>query len=224
MTERVVKYFTEPGPINTDAVVEAVAAYLSRNERKIPVIVASISGQTALRLKEGIPDSSIPVVCVTGPPCWQNDPNLQYPLVSEDTRQRLEQAGISVVDSVPSGLSDTIEFSYARYGFRSPTWIFVETLLAMGGYGLKTAVECMLMATDGGHVSPFTEVISIGGTDKGADTAIVARSSFSSTVFSSDPGKRFVIHEILAMPRHKIYYDTHILGEWRVEESKPVKE
>jgi hypothetical protein len=224
MVERRVKFFSRPGPGNTDATLEAADAYLKDSGKAVPVIVASISGRTALRARETISDVSIPIFCVTGSPCWQNLPDASYPLISEETRQDLQSAEISIVDSIPSSLSDTIEFSYARYGYRSPTWMFVETLLAVGGYGLKTAVECIFMATDGGCVPPFTEVIAIAGTDKGADTAIVARSCFSSTVFSSDPNKRFVVHEILTMPRQKVFYKRIGLGEWSIDETKSDKE
>ena len=44
------------------------------------------------------------------------------------------------------------------------------------------------------------------------------RSTFSLTAFSSDPEKRFVIAEILAMPRTKVFYKRHIVGEWNVAE------
>jgi len=221
MAERRVKFFDKPGSSNTDATLEAVSAYLAEQRDLPPVIVASLSGQTALKARSVVADVTIPVLCVTAPPCWTNLPDSPYPLMSDQTRRELQNVKVSIVDSVPSTLSDTIEFSYARYGYRSPTWIFVEALLAVGGYGLKTAVECVLMATDGGHVAPFREVISVAGTDNGADTAIVARSSFSSTVFSSDPKKRFVIHEILAMPRTKAFHRHIILGDWRVDETKP---
>ena len=224
MTKRMVEFFSKPGKGNTDATLEAVQAYLKERGTPAPVIVASVSGRTALKARETISDASIPILCVTGAPCWQSYPDFSFPLISEETREELQSADVSIVDSVPSSLSDTIEFSYARYGYTSPTWMFVEALLAVGGYGLKTAVECILMATDGGHVPPFIEVIAVGGTDKGADTAIVARSSFSSTVFSSDPDKRFVIHEILAMPRHKVFYRRVVVGDLSIEETRSDKE
>ena len=223
MTERRVKFFDKPGCSNTDATLEAVSAYLAEQTEAAPVIVASLSGRTAMKARNVIVDAAIPIFCVTSPPCWRNLPDSPYPLMSDQTRRELQDAKVSIVDSVPSSLSDTIEFSYARYGYRSPTWIFVEALLAIGGYGLKTAVECVFMATDGGHVVPFREVISIAGTDRGADTAMVGRSTFSSTVFSRHPQKRFVVHEILAMPRQKIFYDRHCVGEWSIEETESNK-
>lgn len=220
MIQRKVRYFEQPGKENTEATIEAVCAYLKENDKAAALIVASISGQTALKVKKELGGISTPVVCVTGSPAWQNYPEYELPLVPATTRTELEKAGVIVVDRVPSSLSDTIEFAFARYGFRSPTWIFIETLLAIGGYGLKTAVESVLMATDGGHIPAFKEVLAIAGTEKGADTAIVTRSTFSSTVFSSDSKKRFVINEILAMPRSKTFYKNIDFGEWNIEETK----
>lgn len=218
MIQRNVRYFEKPGKQNTQAIIEVVRTHLEEGNEAAALIIASVSGQTALNVKKEIGDISIPIVCVTGSPSWQIHSEFEFPLVPAVTQTELEKAGVVIVDCVPSSLSDTIEFSYARYGYRSPTWIFVETLLAVGGYGLKTAVECVLMATDGGYVSPFKEVISIGGTGKGADTAIVARSTFSTTVFSKDRKKRFEIKEILAMPRNKIFYTSISFGEWNIEE------
>jgi hypothetical protein len=220
MIERNVRYFEKSGKENTEATIEAVCTYLKENNEAAAIVVASISGQTALKVKKELGGISIPVVCVTGSPSWQNFPKYKLPLVPAATQTELEKAGVAIVDSVPSSLSDTIEFSFARYGFRSPTLIFIETLLAVGGYGLKTAVESVLMATDGGYISPFKEVLSIAGTEKGADTAIVARSTFSSTIFSRDSQKRFVINEILAMPRNKTFYKGIEFGDWNIEETK----
>ena len=220
MIGRNVRYFEKPGKGNTKATIEAVRDYLKEDNETAAVVVASISGQTALKVKEVLSQITIPVVCVTGSPSWQNYPEYELPLISTAMRTKLEKAGVIIVDSAPSSLSDTIEFSFARYGFRSPTWIFIETLVAVGGYGLKTAVECVLMATDGGYIPPFKEVVSIAGTDKGADTAVVIRSTFSSTVFSSAPEKRLVIKEILAMPRNKVFYKNIKMGDWDIEETK----
>jgi len=220
MVERNVRYFEKAGEGNTEATIEAVRAYLKENNQPTSLVVASISGQTALKVRKELAETLIPVVCVTGSPSWQNYPEYEFPLVPATTRAELEKAGVTIVDSVPSSLTDTVEFGFARYGFRSPTWILVETLLAVGGYGLKTAVECVLMATDGGYISPFKEVLAIAGTEKGADTAVVMRSTFSSTIFSSDAQKRFVINEILAMPRNKSFYKSIEFGEWNIEETK----
>ncbi len=218
MAERRVAYFHEPGPENTDAVIDAVNAYLQHPGATVPVVVASISGNTAISVRKRLVNPSVSIFCVTAPACWHNHAGIRARVLPQQVRKELQKLGVTVVDRVPSGLSDTMEFSYARYGFRSPTWILVETLLAVGGYGLKTAVESVTMATDGGYISPFCEVVAVAGTDKGADTAIVARSTFSSTFFSSDEDKRFVVHEILAMPRNKVFHEKIDFGEWSIRE------
>lgn len=80
-----------------------------------------------------------------------------------EKRERLEELNVSIVDKMPSTLSgDTIDYGLARYGYIPASWIVAETLEAVGGYGLKTAVEVVLMATDSGTVPPSVNVISIG--------------------------------------------------------------
>jgi hypothetical protein len=221
MIERMTRYFEHPGPGNTGRTIEAVRAYLEAGNQVEAVVVASITGDTAVKVAEAMTGLRAPVICVTGPPSWQVMPEYHFPLLARAKQRELEGAGVTIVDCVPSSLSDTIEFSYARYGFRSPTWLVVETLLAVGGYGLKTAIECAVMATDGGFLKPFREVVAMAGTDRGADTAVVVRSTFSSTIFSSDPDRRLIVHEILAMPRSKTFY-ANIgpgEGEWQIHEA-----
>jgi len=223
MVERKVRYFDKPGPSNTAATIQVVRAYAKGNRKPAAVVVASLSGITAAKVAQALKGTAVPIVCVTGSPCWSEYPQQAIRRIASKRRNQLAKLGVAIVDSVPSSLSDTIEFSYARYGYRSPTWMFVETLLAVGGYGLKTAVECLLMATDGGFIPAFREVVSIAGTGRGADTAIVARSTFSTTVFSKDMHKRFVVHEFLAVPRQRIFYPRVSVGEWTVEEANAAR-
>jgi len=135
--------------------------------------------------------------------------------VTEENRKRLTELGVKIVGKTSSPF-EGLEFSLARYGFTPATWAVLETLEAVGGYGLKTAVEAAIMATDAGEVPPFQEAIAVGGTAEpagGADAAIVMGSTFSSTAFSKDPKKRFAVYEIIAMPRHKKWYKEIGTGE-----------
>ena len=45
--------------------------------------------------------------------------------------------------------------------------------------GMKVAVEVTLMAADAGLINVDGDVIAIAGTDRGADTAIVVRPSYT---------------------------------------------
>jgi len=203
---RKILYFKKPGPHNTDNVIRIAKERIKERDIKY-AMVASISGQTALRFAEEIEGLDVSIVCVSGFPGWLTIHEIKYPFVKGKTRKRLEKLKVSIVERTPSALSgDTIDYGLARYGYIPASWIMAETLEVVGGYGLKTAIEAILMATDCGAVPPSVNVLSIAGTDKGADTAIVARSTFSSWTFSEDSNRRFQVLEILAMPHTKKWY------------------
>lgn len=102
-----------------------------------------------------------------------------------------------------------------------PSWAVLETLVMIGGYGFKTAVEVVLMATDYGTVPPFVEAIAVAGTlNKGADTAIVVKTTYSPHMFSSNSDKRMQVLEILATPRNKKWYRNMNVWEFEAKEVK----
>lgn len=211
-------YFRRPGPHNTDNVIDAVKERVVEGDIRYAV-VASITGETALKVAEKLRGFDISVVCVSGFPGWGTYHGMKYPFVKGEVRERLEKLNVSIVDKTPSTLSgDTIDYGLARYGYMPPSWVVAETLEAVGGYGLKTAVEVTLMSTDCGMVAPSANVVSIAGSDRGADTAIVARTSYSSSMFGRDSAERFQIMEIIAMPRVKNWYKTIGVGEILIKE------
>ena len=204
--ERKIFYFEKPGPHNTGNIIHAVKERIKEGDIKY-IVVASISGQTALKTAEQLKDLDISIICVSGFPGWRTIHDTEYPFVKGEVRKRLERLNVVIVDKMPSTLSgDTIDYGLARYGYVPVSWVIAETLEAIGGYGLKTTVEAILMATDCGAIPAFKDVISIAGTDRGADTAIVAKSTFSSSMFSGGSAERFQILEIIAMPRIKKWY------------------
>jgi len=71
------------------------------------------------------------------------------------------------------------------------------------GQGFKVAVEVTLIAADKGLVEVGEEVIAIGGTGSGADTAILVKASTTSDMLGPDKAKRLEVKEIIAMPRKK---------------------
>jgi len=203
---RKILYFEKPGPRNTDNVIHITKERIKEGDIKYAV-VASISGKTALRLAQELKGLDVSVVCVSGFPGWLTIHEIKHPFIRGEIRERLEKLKVPIVETTPSALSgDTIDYSLARYGYIPASWVMAETLEALGGYGLKTAVEVILMATDCGIVPPSVNVVSMAGTDKGADTAIVAKSTFSSWTFSEDSNRRFQVLEILAMPHTKKWY------------------
>lgn len=64
------------------------------------------------------------------------------------------------------------------------------------GQGFKVYVEVVLNVGE--------DVISVAGTDRGSDTAIVAKACKTSDIFSKDKAERLEIREILAIPLKKM--------------------
>lgn len=214
-----IRYFDEPGPQNMNHVIEIVKDRIGKGGIKY-VIVCSISGKSALKMSEALHGFNIQVICATGTPAWQIH-GYKWPLVRGEIRRKLEGLSVKIIERTPSTLSgDTVDYGLARYGWVPASWIVAETLEAMGGYGLKTAVEGVLMATDSGTIPSSIEVISVAGTGSGADTAIVAKSAYSACMFSRDVEKRFQILEILAVPRTKTWHEAIEAGEFSVKETE----
>jgi hypothetical protein len=61
---------------------------------------------------------------------------------------------------------------------------------------MKVSVEIALMAADSGLIPMNEEIMSIGGTGKGADTCIVVKQAYPRTFFDLE------IREILCKPRY----------------------
>jgi len=207
LIKREVFYFEEAGEQNTNYVIGAVKERLKQGDVTY-IVVASNSGKTAIKLAEAVRDTEVKIICVTESP-QRLDWKARWPTMTEGKRKRLKELGVVVVENVPYA-------SYAcmhsvldnnRWQTPSPDTLVYMTLRTVGGAGLKVAMEAMFMAVWAGVLPPEENVISIGGTDSGADTAIVVRSAFQENFFASEISKRPMVREILAMPIEKKWQD-----------------
>jgi hypothetical protein len=82
----------------------------------------------------------------------------------------------------------------SKFGGLSPNKIVAQTYYTMG-QGFKVAVEVSLMAADQHRLPAGREVLALGGTGKGADTALVLTPVCSAEFFD------LRIHEIVCKPR-----------------------
>jgi hypothetical protein len=80
---------------------------------------------------------------------------------------------------------------------RTESDIMADTLRVFG-QGLKVAIEIAMMAADAGLVSTSERVISVGGTGRGADTAIVLKPVNTSDFFDMRVG------EIICKPHFQV--------------------
>ncbi|MDN5364507.1 MAG: uncharacterized protein PWQ91_1569 [Eubacteriales bacterium] len=178
-------YFTEKGPANTDRTISLALKRAEELDIR-HIVVASSSGETARKLV----GSGFNIVCVThhvgfaGP--GQDE-------MSPEVRQELINAGVKVLTTTHlfAGVDRALRL---KFGGVYPAEIIAQTL-RLFGQGVKVAVEIAVMALDAGLIPYGEEVIAIGGTGEGADSAIVVQPEHSHHFFNTR------IKEIICKPR-----------------------
>jgi hypothetical protein len=71
----------------------------------------------------------------------------------------------------------------------------IAHVLRLFSQGVKVGCECACMAADAGLIRSGAEVISIGGSGRGADSAIVLKASNTHTFFETR------VLEVICKPR-----------------------
>ena len=178
-TEGKVFYFDKKGSVNTDRALEiALACCEEKGIRKI--VVASSTGKTTLRLHDKA-KPSIEVIAVT------YGAGSKYREEVEEfnrNRETLVEKGIRIVRGIHalSATERTFENKY-KSGF-IPLNIVADTL-RMFSQGMKVCVEVAVMAAEAGFVTPDEEVVAVGGTGTGADTAVVLKPAYAAGMFET---------------------------------------
>ena len=184
--EAKIVYFDEPGKQNTDEVLRL--ASLRAEELGIKsVLVASTTGDTAVKAMKLFKGSRVVAVShFTG----MREPNTQE--FTEENRQTVLSAGGTVFTATHlfSGLGRAMRKKFKMYLFEET----VANTLRLFGQGMKVVCEITLMAADAGLVRTDEDIIAIGGTGRGADTAVVMRPVNSEDFFD------LKIREILCKP------------------------
>ena len=181
------RYFSQAGPNNAECLMEAVerrASELSITD----ILVATCSGDTAFKALELLAPQRriVAVTHVTG----FVEPDHQE--LTDETRTRLEGLGVTV-------LTCQHAFGGVGRGVRNKLKTYqVDEIMAYTlrtfGQGTKVAIEVALMAADAGLIRTDKDVISIGGTESGADTALVLKPANSSRIFDMK------VREIICKP------------------------
>lgn len=180
-------YFESPGPENTEKLLKLVKERSEELNIK-DIVVASVSGRTALKLSKMLPDANI--VCITHHAGFKEKGKLE---LDPKIKEKLARKGIKVyagshaLSGVGRGISN-------KFGGVTPVEIMAETL-RMVSQGFKVCVEITIMAADAGLIPMDKEIIAIGGTAHGVDTALVISPAHMNNVFD------LRIHEIIAVPR-----------------------
>jgi hypothetical protein len=179
-------YFDKPGKDNTDQTIIA-AAERGKELGLKEVIVASSTGQTAYRAMEVLEGFRLTVVTYH---CGFKEPFKNR--MDADVRKEIEGKGIQVVASIHA-LSGVERSVAQKHSGIYPALLIADTL-RLFGQGTKVAVEVAIMAADAGTLSG-QDVISIGGSGSGADTALVLKPAHQNSFFDMR------IREIICKPR-----------------------
>ena len=181
--------FEKPGEHNTgDTLQIASERAMALGIRQ--VVVASSHGATARRAQEIFAPLGVKVVAVSISHGWESE---GWPMKAEE-RRALEDLGVVVFTGIHA-LGDGVGSAFSdKNGGRTSEEIVRDTLYRFS-QGMKVAVECLLMAADAGLLAMREEVIAIGGTGSGADTAIVCKPAYPRLFHQLE------IREILAKPR-----------------------
>jgi len=187
--EKSIKYYHSPGVENTpDCIMRAVAR--ARELGITTYVVASSSGKTAEMLYEAIDPNKESIVAVSYMVGLRERGVDQ---MGEAMRTKLAQKGIKVL-TTSHALSGVGKGITNKFGYLSPQELMANTLKLMG-QGTKVALEISVMASDAGLIPMDQEVMALGGSKKGADTACVVTPAHSNEVFN------FKFHEIVCKPR-----------------------
>jgi len=179
-------YFDEPGRDNTTRTLEIARLRAEQlNVRRI--LVATTTGATGVTAGEVFAGHD--VVAVT------HSHGFRGPHISELSPEHLsamEEAGVSVLTCghAFAGISRAVRKKLGTYEVAE----IVAFTLRVFGEGMKVAAEIALMAADAGLVRCDEPAIAIGGTGRGADTAVVLYPANTERFFDL----RF--QEVLCMP------------------------
>lgn len=113
--------------------------------------------------------------------------------MGEETRRRLLDGGIKILTTTHllAGLDRALRFAFQGI---YPAEIIANTL-RLFGQGTKVAVEVASMALDAGLIPAGVDVVAMGGSNEGVDTALVMRPAHSQDFFATK------IKEIICKPR-----------------------
>jgi len=190
MARRFITYFDKQGEDYTDELILAVKDKLDVAKNIKYILIASTTGESALKLHNAIGNDDITIINVSHNVGFSGDNESD---ISDEMIAKLENVGIKTYQGLHA-FSGAARGVTNKYGGFSPLDVVADTL-RMFSHGVKVSAEISLMAADAGLVPVGEEIIAIGGRAHGVDTAVILTPVNSKNLFNMK------IHEIIAMPR-----------------------
>lgn len=180
-------YFPKPGRENTVRTLERAAE--RADELGVQnIVVATISGESGLLAARIFHEKNLVIVThSTG----FVEPDIQE--FNPEFRAKIEESGAKILtcQHAMGGIGRAVRKRLGTYELEE----IIAYTLRIFGEGTKVAVEIALMAADAGLISTKEPCIAVGGTARGADTAILLRPAHAQNFFD------LRIMEVLAKPR-----------------------
>jgi hypothetical protein len=186
--EQKIVYFDKPGVDNMEETLR-IAKQRAQELGIKTIVVASTLGNTGARAVEVF--KGMKVVVVTHSAGFHG-PNTQE--LTEENRERIVKNGgiIFTATHLFSGVGAAMRKKFSTYLLGD----IVANTLRLMGQGMKVVVEITVMAADAGLIRTDEDVITIAGTGRGADFAVVVRPVNSGDFFD------LRIKEILCKPHY----------------------
>ena len=221
------KVFERPGPVNTDEVIDILKNTSLGGDY---IVVASITGDSALKIAEKINNKKI--ICVTCPQGmywevnemdkdlfaeipelkekrdeWIKNGLKRVPMnITEENKIKLDELNVEIVRGTIPLFGPT--FSMRLHLQKITSLDVMAKTLELISPGTLVSMESVLMATDAGVIPEDELVFACAGTEMGLDTAWVLKSCASANLFHPSKGFRFV--ELLAKPGIALNPDINI--------------
>jgi len=181
-----VAYFKEAGEQNTDALLKIVKEYVNK-ETIANIIVASSTGETGAKAAKAFKGKN--TIVVTHFHGFQQPDKSE---LQEKFKQEILANGAKIFTGTHA-LSSAERAIRKTFGTLEPLELISNTLRLMG-QGTKVCVEITLMAMDAGLIPANQDVIALGGTGTGADTALLIKPANAARFFD------LRIKEVIAKP------------------------
>jgi uncharacterized protein len=183
-------WFDPPGAANTDAILTAAikrAQALGIDQ----LIVASTEGPTGVRATELVKQLGyVGKLVVVTHAAGSREPGVRRMPI--EVQRQIEATGATVVMATHA-LSSAERAFREKYGGIDMLEIVADTLRLLSA-GVKVGVECTMEAADAGAIGVDRDVVAVGGTSRGADTAIVLKPAHARKLLD------LKVREIIGMP------------------------
>ena len=190
MERKFITYFEQQGNDYTEDLIKAVKDKLESAGDIKRILIASSTGESALKLYAAIDDKDVEIINVTHHMGFKED---NVADISDEMIKKLEDVGIKTYIGAHA-FSGAARGVTNKYGGFSPLDVVADTL-RMFSHGVKVAAEISIMAADAGLIPVGEEIIAIGGRGHGVDTAVILTPVNAKDLF------KLQFHEIIAMPR-----------------------